>query len=33
VLIVGAPIFLLAALAFGGVRVRRRRTEARLLST
>jgi hypothetical protein len=32
VLIVGAPFFVLAALALGGVRVRRRRTEARLLS-
>jgi hypothetical protein len=33
VLIVGAPFFVLVALAFAGVRVRRRQTEARLLST
>jgi hypothetical protein len=33
VLIVGAPVFLLLALAFGGFRVRRRRDEARLLAT
>ena len=33
VLIVGAPLFALLALGLGSVRVRRRRTEARLLST
>ena len=33
VLIVGAPLLALAFLAFGGARVRRRRTEERLLST
>jgi Domain of unknown function (DUF4349) len=33
VLIVGAPLFALLALVFGSLRVRRRRTEARLLST
>jgi Domain of unknown function (DUF4349) len=33
VLIVGAPFFLLGALGFGGLRVRRRQNEARLLST
>jgi hypothetical protein len=33
VLIVGAPLFALAALAFGGVRLRRRRDEARLLAS
>jgi hypothetical protein len=32
VLIVGAPLFLLAAAAFGAARVRRRRVEARLLA-
>jgi hypothetical protein len=33
VLIVGAPFFVLGALAFAGMRVRRRQSEARLLST
>jgi hypothetical protein len=33
VLIVGAPLFALLALGLGSLRVRRRRTEARLLST
>ena len=33
VLIVGAPLLALAFLGFGGARVRRRRTEERLLST
>jgi Domain of unknown function (DUF4349) len=33
VLIVGAPLFALAALAFGGARLRRRRDEARLLAS
>jgi uncharacterized protein DUF4349 len=33
VLIVGAPFFVLAALAFAGARLRRRQSEARLLST
>ena len=33
VLIVGAPFFVLGAFAFGGMRVRRRRSEERLLST
>jgi Domain of unknown function (DUF4349) len=33
VLIVGAPFFVLGALAFAGARVRRRQNEARLLST
>jgi Domain of unknown function (DUF4349) len=33
VLIVGAPLFALAALLFGGVRLRRRRDEARLLAS
>jgi len=33
VLIVGAPLLALAALAFGGVRLRRRRDEARLLAS
>ena len=33
VLIVGAPIFVLLGLAFGGLRMRRRRDEARLLAT
>jgi Domain of unknown function (DUF4349) len=33
VLIVGAPLIALAALAFGGVRLRRRRDEARLLAS
>jgi hypothetical protein len=32
-LVVGAPLFALAFLAFGGARFRRRRTEERLLST
>jgi hypothetical protein len=33
VLIVGAPLLALAILAFGGVRIRRRRDEARLLAS
>jgi hypothetical protein len=33
VLVVGAPFFVLGALALGGLRVRRRQTEERLLST
>src|SRR4029079_12876213 len=33
VLIVGAPLLVLAVLAFGGVRFRRRRDEARLLAS
>jgi hypothetical protein len=33
VLIVGAPLFVLAVLGFAGVRARRRRSEARLLAT